>query len=73
MKRLGMGTLRVAAMLLAVLLLVVGLPACKRNTSGQLPTAGGEAIVAQRAALTGFAASAVLSTRSSRAQMRASR
>ncbi len=54
MKRLGMGTLRVAAMLLAVLLLVVGLPACKRNTSGQLPTAGGEAIVAQRAALTGF-------------------
>ena len=54
MKRVGMGTLRVAAMLLAVLLLVVGLPACKRNTSGQLPTAGGEAIVAQRAALTGF-------------------
>lgn len=43
--------------LLALLLsvaLVVGFGACKRNTSGQLPLAGGEAIHAKRDAFKGF-------------------
>lgn len=48
-------SLRTLLALSLVLLLAVGLPACKRNTDGQLPTAGGEAIHAQRETVKGFA------------------
>ncbi|WP_347247212.1 alpha-2-macroglobulin [Thermomonas sp.] len=45
------------SLLTAVLLanLLLGLAACKRNTEGQLPTASGEAIKAERAVVKGFA------------------
>ena len=45
------------SLLTAVLLanLLFGLSACKRNTEGQLPTASGEAIKAERTAVKGFA------------------
>ena len=44
----------VLAVLLAVSL-TVGLPACKRNPSGDLPAASGEAIQAKRDEVKGFA------------------
>ncbi|HOU65531.1 MAG TPA: hypothetical protein PK861_05785, partial [Thermomonas sp.] len=42
-----------AALLAAAL--VVGLPACKRNPSGDLPATSGEAIQAKREEVKGFA------------------
>ncbi len=47
-------TCRVLGLLLAAAC-VIALPACKRSSTGQLPTAGGEAIHAQRDAVKGFA------------------
>ena len=38
-----------------VFVLVAGLPACKRNQTGQIPAVGGEAIHARREAVKGFA------------------
>ena len=48
------GSARAVWLLLMVLLLAVGLPACKRSPHGQLPTAGGEAIQARHAEVKGF-------------------
>ena len=54
MDRVRTGALRAVAILLAAVALAVGAPGCKRNASGQLPVAGGEAIQAQRDAIRGF-------------------
>ena len=43
--------LRRALALLLLAALAAGLPACKRNPSGQLPAASGEAIKAKREAI----------------------
>lgn len=55
MKRLGMDALRFLALLLLAGVLSFGMSACKRNTGGQLPVAGGEPIQAHRDAVRGFA------------------
>ena len=47
--------LRRALALLLLAALAAGLPACKRNPSGQLPAASGEAIKGKREAVKGFA------------------
>lgn len=55
MIRFRSAALRAAMMLLAAWMLVLGLPGCKRNPTGQLPVAGGEAIQARRETVQGFA------------------
>ncbi|MEO6154298.1 MAG: alpha-2-macroglobulin, partial [Thermomonas sp.] len=47
--------LRTGLTLLLLLSLTAGLPGCKRNSAGQLPSSSGEAIEARREAVKGFA------------------